>query len=520
MQPTRTFVTLVLCIFAVLVLAPMVYMFTVPFVEGGAGTITEIMAIFDSRQLSLARSSFFLAAGATLLSLLFGLPFAFLVERTDLIGWQILQVLAVIPLLIPPYIHAIVWNYLNPLLTGWGVADIHGLGGAMWVQALSFFPIVTILTTSGLKSVDRSLEEAGIMTLGRWNTIRKITLPLVRPHILSGAVFVFIFALIDFGVPDIFRVKVYPVEIFIQFSAFYDERAAMLLSLPLICVAIFLLLLQKWSMSNRIYVQASGGISQAGRFRLGRRLQAPAFIFCCTLIFFSVGLQLVILLKMAGPLSTYIQVFRSSCQQIFYSLVLAGGGAFLTLILAFSLSYIVEQTNVWGKRGIEFCSYLPLAIPAVALGIGLIRIWNRPGIDLIYGSSCIIIVGYIAHYLPFSFITLSSGLKQLNSHLVEVAWMSSPSKISVVKKIVLPLLTPSLITSYFIVFLLALGDLGTTLLIIPPGRETLPIKIYNLMHYGAEQKMAALCLILVGIILFFTALLFFTYKRAIRQLSR
>ena len=517
MQPTRAFVTLVLCVLAVLVLAPIIYMFTVPFVEGGTGAISGILAIFDSRQLSLARSSFLLATGVTLLSLLFGLPFAFLVERTDLIGWRILQVLAVIPLLIPSYIHAIAWNYLNPLLTGWGMPDIHNLGGAIWVQTLSFFPIVTILAVSGLKSVDRNQEEAGILAFGKWQTLMKITLPLVRPHILSGAVFVFVFALVDFGVPDILRVKVYPVEIFIQFSAFYDERAAMLLSLPLICVAIFLLLLQKWSMSNRIYVQTSGGISQAGRFRMGRWLQIPTFFFCCTVIFLSVGLQLLVLMKMAGPFATYIQIFRSSWQQLSYSLILAGSGAFFTLIFAFFLSYLVEQTNVRGKRGLEFSSYLPLAIPAVALGIGLIKIWNRPGIDLIYGSSCIIIVGYVAHYLPFSFITLSSGLKQLNSHLVEAAWLSSSKRICIVKKIILPLLMPSLITAYFIVFMLALGDLGTTLLIIPPGRETVPIKIYNLMHYGAEQKVASLCLILVGIILFFATLLFFGYKRVIRH---
>ena len=379
MRPTRVFAVAIVFALVVLVLSPVMYMFVSPFLEGGE-SFNKALDVFESRQISLARSSFILATGSTLIAFLLGLPLAFLVERTDLAGRKIFVALAVIPLLIPPYIHAIIWNHLNPLLIGQGLPDIHSLWGAIFVLGLAFFPFIMILTISGLKSVDRNQEEAGLLTHGKWQVLGRITLPLVKPHILSGMIFVFVFALVDFGVPDIFRVKVYPVEIFIQFSAFYDERAAMVLSLPLIGLAVLLVLFQKWNMSNRIYVQTSGGATL--RHRLGL-LQVPAFGFCACLLFLSVGLPLVILVKMAGPLATYIKVLGSSYRQVTYSLVLAGGGALAAMLLSFALSYIIERTRVWGRRVIEFLIYIPLAFPAVSLGIGLIKIWNRPGQEAI-----------------------------------------------------------------------------------------------------------------------------------------
>ena len=516
MQPTRIFVGVVLSALTLFVLAPIFAMFFVPLVKGDSSTFAQAATLFDWRQLPLAGRSFVLATGTTLLTLLMGIPLAFLLEKTDLPGQRVFWLLTVIPLLIPPYIHAIVWNNINPVLTRWGMADIHCLGGAIWVLALSFFPVITILTVSGLKSIDSSLEEAGFMAMGRWQTLRKITLPLVRPHVLCGAVFVFIFALVDFGVADILRLKVYPLEIFVQFSAFYDDRAAMILAIPLIIVGILLVIMQKRSMKDRIYVQMAAGVSPITRILLGR-LKIFGISFCSCLFFVAVGLPVVVLMIAAGPLTTYLKMFSLSMHQLIYSLVLAGSGAFFTLILSFALAYLIEQTKVRGRKIVEFLSYFPLAVPGVAVGIGLITIWNKPVVDYIYSSSFIVIIGYMAHYLPFGVLILSSGMKQLNPRLIEAAWLQERRRIPIVRRIVLPLLGPSLIIGFFLVFILALGDLGTTLLVIPPGRETVPIKIYNLLHYGADQMVAALCLILLATILALAALFFVGYRKATRS---
>ena len=96
---------------------------------------------------------------------------------------------------------------------------------------------------------------------------------------------------------------------------------------------------------------------------------------------------------------------------------------------------------------------------------------------------------------------MTSGIKQVNPRLEEAAALSGARWTRVIGRIVAPLSKHSLMVAFFIVFILAFGELGTTLLIIPPGRETIPIKIYNLMHYGADQKVAALCLIIINLII-------------------
>ena len=83
-------------------------------------------------------------------------------------------------------------------------------------------------------------------------------------------------------------------------------------------------------------------------------------------------------------------------------------------------------------------------------------------------------------------------------------------------RIVIPLIRPGLAAAFFIGFVLSLGDLGTTLLIMPPGRSTVPVKIYNLMHYGADQMVAALCLLLIGVILAFAGIFYLFHKKMAR----
>lgn len=138
---------------------------------------------------------------------------------------------------------------------------------------------------------------------------------------------------------------------------------------------------------------------------------------------------------------------------------------------------------------------IPLAIPPTAVGISLIRIWNTPLTDIVYSGSAMVILGYVFRFLPFSVIILGSELRQLNPRSEESARLACPNWLGVMRRITLPLAKTGLLTGFMVVFILAFGELGTTLLLIPPGRETLPIRIYNLMHYGAHDLVSALCLI-------------------------
>ncbi len=512
MKIPRYFFYTVISLFVIIVLLPIFYMLTSPIWVENVQHSNSYGSLFDVRHITLALNSLGLAGGTTILCLAIGVPLAFMLSRTNLCGRSVFRSIYIIPIFIPPYIHAIVWDHLSSYIKQFISLDIHSLLGVIIVLSLAYFPFVTLTTLSGLKSVDRNLEEVSLLYHGRWQTLTRITLPLVTPHIFSGAVFVFIFSLINFGVPDILRVNVYPVEIFVQYSAFFNEKAATLLSLPLIVITILLIVLQKRYMKDRYYFQVSAGYTKVMRYHLGKS-NFFFFGFCFIIMGLSACLPISVLIIVAGHYSNYVRVFDTSTGQIVYSLILALFGALFAVLLGFSISYLIARTKIIVKVLVEYVSFIPLAIPATTLGIGLIKVWNHPLVDLVYGSSLIIIFGYIAHFIPFCTITISSGLRQINTSLEEVAFLNVTSWTKVIRKIVLPLSRPSLIAGFLIVFILSFGDLGTTLLIIPPGRETIPIKIYNLMHYGADQLVAALSLILITIIFTFSGLFLFFNKK-------
>ncbi|MBU1053437.1 MAG: iron ABC transporter permease [Proteobacteria bacterium] len=515
MNPPRGFSFTIVFLFGAVVLLPIFYMLLMPFRADTAEQFGELFAVFDSRHIGLAKNSLELAGGAALLSIIVGVPLASLISRTDLWGKRVIGVAYFIPVLIPPYIHAIVWTHMGPFIEHNFFFDIHSLAGAILVLTLSYFPFVTIMTIAGLKSIDRNLEEASFLSHNRFQTFYKITIPLITPHIISGAIFVFVFSVINVSVPDILRVKVYPLEIFIQFSAFYNEKAATLLSLPLIGVTFVLIALQKFYMKDRSYIQISAGIKKYSKYKLGV-FNIVALIFCIAILCFSVIVPVAVLIKTAGGLDTYIRVLSTSSDQICYSVILAFCGAVLTMFLGFSLAYLIDRLKGRPMVFLSWATFLPLSIPATTLGIGLIGVWNRPVADLVYSSSIIIVLGYIARFIPYSVIVLGSGLKQVDRRLEEAAFLAGSYWSNMIRKIVIPLLRHNLFAVFFIVFVLSFGELGTTLLIIPPGRETIPIKAYNLMHYGADQMVAALCLILVTLILAISGVFLIFHKKMFR----
>ncbi len=505
----------ILLLFVIVVLLPIIYMLSAPFLTEDFGYLNGIGYLFDDRHITLALNSLIIAAGTTLFCTVLGVPLAFVLFQTDVWFKGVFKTIYLIPFLIPPYIHAIVWSQLGGVLKQYLSLNVYSRYGVIAVLTLAFYPIITFMTMSGFKSIDRKMEEVSLLYHGKWKTVTKITIPLLFPHIFSGAIFVFIFSIIDFGVSDILRVNVYPVEIFIQFSAFYNYRAATVLSLPLIAVTIILLILQKSCMRNRSYFNVSGGISGAIRYHLGG-FNLPVISLSCLLMGVSAVMPVVVLLRAAGPVSTYLNVLTVTWSQIVYSLFLASSGAFIVLFLSFSMSCIINRSGMRFRKIIEMSALIPLAIPATTLGIGLIKVWNQPVVDFVYGSSLIIIIGYIARFLPYSIITITSGLKQINPSMEEAASLSTNNWIRIVMKIVAPLLRHSLLAALFIIFVLSFGELGTTLLVTPPGHETIPIKTYNIMHYGADNMVAALSLILIAIIMAASGLFLLCYRSVSR----
>ncbi len=374
--------------------------------------------------------------------------------------------------------------------------NIHSIAGVVLVLSLSYFPFVTITTMAGLQNIDRNKEEAALLVNGPLAMLRRITLPLCLPSILSGTLFVFIFAVINVGVPDILRVRVYPLEVFIQYSAFYDSWKAVLLSLPMVTITVALIIIQRWFMGDQSYININGGELSPIRFRLGQSGKICALAFSL-LIGFAFVLPIGVLLIKSGGISTYVQVVGSSLKPIQLSFFAAITAALFTAVLGGSLGYLQQRLEKHARFFLSLLIFFPLAIPATTMGIGLIGVWNHGSLDWIYGSVAIMVIAHMARFTPYAAAVIHSGVEQVHPRLEEAALLSGASFLSIWLSIFIKLTRRHHAAAACIVFILAFGDLGTTLLVCPPGIETIPVKIYNLMHYGADDMVAALCIILL-----------------------
>ena len=516
-----------LLIFGIIALVPVILVTADSLTHNGRLSLESYKDVLaGERQIILFANSLTLASGTAFFSLMIGVPAAFLISWTDLYFKKCLRHMIFIPLIIPPHVSAVAWIYLlgtngrinliaeklfslpSPLFS------VYGTEGAVLVLSLSYFPIVTILAMSGLNSADRESEEAGTLVSSDFYVLRKITLPLIMPNIIAGAVLVGIFSVSNYGVPSLLRVSTYPVEIFVRFGAFYDTKGAVALSLPLIILTFTLLILQHRCMKGRPYISLGSSTKAPRPFSLGRwRILWTGFVM--SVILLSAVLPVSALIAESGSLTTYRVAFETAYPQIFTSFALSVTAATLATLLSFFLAYISEKTGWRGRCLTDFLFFVPFAIPGAILGIGLISVWNRPATDFVYESAVIVIFAYIARFSPFAVKAVATNLGQIHPRLEEAAVLSAASWPRQVSVILAPLTKPGLLAGWIITFIFSMGELGATLLVVPPGKTTLSVRIYTVMHYGAGNLTACLCLILIIITIIPVFLL--TYPKVMRR---
>ncbi len=469
--------------------------------------------LFEARQAGLVLNTLAVSTGATCLALAVGVPLSVFMHRTDMPGRGLLRIIYLLPALVPPVIQTVSWTRIASCLKGVFPIDIYSVWGCAVILGMCYFPFVTLMTLSGLRSVDRDIEEVALLWHSGFRVCTRITLPVALPHIASGALLVFMLCAVNFIVPDILRVRVYPVEIFVQYSAFYNEYGALLQAVPLVLLLMSLLWVMHRMMQGRAFVQAGMGRSSGPVYPLGV-MRWPACCFCVSVYVVAVILPLAELIRTAGSFHVFWHVVTHSIPETIYTVMVALGGGILSIATALPAAYLVDRLrNVTAAHAIRVLYMVPLTIPATAFGLSLVGVWNHSWLhSAVCGSSVIVVLGYAGRFLPYAFAAIASGMKQISPDTEEVASLVSPSHARIFKRIVLPLLTPGIFAGFVMVFILSLGELGTTLLVLPPGRETVILKIYNLMHYGAHAEVAALSLFLLLIIGLFFVLALLAYR--------
>ena len=511
-------------------LLPITVMFGKSVLVDGRLTLAAYRGVLTSeRQWALLGNSFTLALAVAALATTLGLPLGILLARTDLPWRRFFAVFLVIPLVVPPYITAVSWldvlgrqGLLTQLLPGpvaaWISSQLFGFAGCVLVLASTFLPIPMLLTMVYLRAIDPRLEEAGRLVSGWLGVLKGITVPLILRGILLASTLVFLLSLGEFGVPMFFRYDVFPVESFTQFSAFLNFRAATAAAGPLAAVTFLLIALEWILFRDPVHLLRPAGAEPPLRIELGH-FRGAIFLLVALFCFFTVMLPISGLLAQSASLAAYTEAFARANDSLLRSLALAAAGATLLTLFGWMIGYLVHTQALPGWRAVDFQTLLLFAMPGTVIGIGLVTLWNRPETSFIYATPIIILLGYVAQYTAVTSRVTVATLAQIPRSMEDAAQVSGAGWLRCMALILVPLARRGLAAAWLIAYIFCLRDLGISMLVYPPGRDTLPVRTFTMMANGSAELIAALCVLMVAATLLPLALLGLLWlERALRGL--
>ena len=508
------------------------------FNEGRLELGTFVDQIKEEKNLSAMWNTLKIAIGATILGTIMGVFYAWLLGRSDIPAKGLMRALFNIPYMFPPFLGAMAWDmmfngrsgYINKFLrTLFGLKtmpiNINSVWGIIFVEVSYYFPFVFMQVVSALERMDPTLEEsARIAGAKQRQVIWKITLPLVKPAISAGALLILTTSLAHFGVPAILGyargiytlpTRIYAV-IYNSGGSFDGIRQGAALSVMLVVVVSLALILQNRILSAGSYDIIKGKSMRPTLIKL-RGAKVPMLILAILTLVLIVIVPLVMIvlisfLKAYGlPLSfenftldQYRTVFASNgtIDSIKNSLFASITAGVVCMFLGTLVAYVVQKIRPKGKGALEVISMLPYAIPGTVLSIGVILAWSGRifGINL-YNTIWIILVAYLARYLSFSMKTSSAALLQVHSSLEEAARVCGASHTESLADITLPLIRPAMVSGFFLIFLPAMREVTTSILLYGPYTRTLGVQIYSLRDAGMIPQAAALATVAIGIII-------------------
>jgi len=515
----RAFLAFVAILLVAIGLLPVLAMFVKSVVVEGHLSLAAYSGLLASRrQWVLMGHSFALSSLVTALAVGVGVPLGTLLGKTDLPLRRVFAVVFVIPLLISPYVIAVSWSdllgregLLARVLGGSATATtarlLFGLPGCIFVLFSVFLPIPMLLTMVFLKTIDPRLEEAGRLVSGWRGVLAGITLPLILPGVLLSAMLVFLLSFGEFGVPNFLRYDVFPVESFTQFSAFYNFKAATAAAFPLGAITFVLLVAEATFLRERTYrLRPAPEAERLPPIELGRgRKWAFAAVAAGALAI--VVVPIVVLVIQSGGLEAYGEALARAGGSLVRSLAYAAVGATLLTLLGFFTGYLVHTKALRFWRSVDSLTIFLFALPSTVIGIGLISLWNTRWTNFIYGTPAIIILGYLAKYTALTSRITVAQLAQVPPSMEEAAQIAGAGWFRRMGLIVAPLARRGLLACWLVGYIFSLRDTGITMLVYPPGRETLPVRIFTLMANGRPPLIAALCVIMITATLLPPALL-------------
>ena len=507
MPPLYIFVLLFLIVF--IMVLPVIHLV----IRGAEASNNDWRLLFSIRTFEIFGRSFLLMMTVTFFSFLIAMPLAWITVRTNLALKKIWIVLISLPLVIPSFVGAFLFDsVLSPkgllqklleILFGIEkIPEIYGLFGATLVLVLLTYPYLFLTIRSALSNLDSSREDVA-RSLGHsfFSRFIHVIFPQLKPAIIAGSLLVALYVLSDFGVVSLMKYNTFTWIIYQQYESVVERSASAVLSLVLVLTAIIIIALEYKTRGNEKYYRVGRGASrESALIKLGR-WQFPISIFVVFIIglalFLPIGVLVFWFVRGISFGEPILLLWEATYNSIFLSIVTAG----ITIFLSFCMAIVLVRHKMFINKFLEPISFIGYALPGIVVGISLVFFGIHYALFL-YQTKYLLIIAYIILFFPVALGTIRSSLLQISPMIIESAYLLKHNYLGVMIKIILPLMKSGLFMSGAMVFLLTMKELPATLILGPIGMKTLSMAVWSASSeaFFAQAAAPALMLIIITIL--------------------
>ena len=491
-----------------------------------------LSCVLGGQRCGVAWNTLFLAlitaAGTTVL----GTMIALLAERGSQRLQRPLNMLALLPIITPPFVVGLGLILLfgragivNQLLeAAFGITPtrwFYGAFGVWLAQLFAFTPIAFMIMRGVVAGISPSLEEAAqTLRADRRTTFFTVTLPLLKPGLANAFLVGFIESIADFGNPIVVggQFAVLSTDIFFAIvGAQYDQGRAASLALILTLFALVVFVVQRKLLGNTSYTTVSGkgdaGVPMAlpdglRRFILGVTLPWLAFTLVVYLFAFAGGFVQTWGRDYTPTLKHFITAFDmqwgefglvwagTAWNSLFTTLKLSAIAAPICAGLGLLIAWLLARTEFKGQGGFEFGALLAFAIPGTVLGVSYILAFNVPPFELT-GTGLIIVLCFVFRNLPVGVRAGTAAFKQLDKSLDEASVMLRASTATTLRRVVLPLLKPALVAALVYSFVRSMTTVSAVVFLVTAENELATTYIIGRVGNGDYGVALAYCTVLI-----------------------
>ena len=497
-----------------LVLVPLVALFYTAFAEDtiyGPGDFTFanfINAYTQWHLLQLFWNSLVFAGGSAIVTLALGGFVAWAVERTDMPGREVFHSLTLLSFALPGLLTTMAWmlilspnvGWVNSLVKLWFGLDappfnIYSMSGMIWVLSAHYFPLAYLLLGPAFRSLDVRMEEAAYMSGAKPMQIaRRVTMPMMRPALLSTLLLLFIRGIESFEVPRLIgnpaRVEVFTTDIQAAIRGSTPELGtASALSITLLAICVFTVWLYRRSTRNaEAFATITGKGYKPTRMKLGV-WRWPLCALTGFLFAFALGLPVATLVWQslflkptlpfmagAGEMTSenyrFVFSYPIFADAVTTSVSLGAMAATFIVGLTFLLAWIAQRAVPRYGWMFDMLAFLPIAFPSIIVGASILFAYLLLPIP-VYNTIWILLIAYLTLFMPYGMRFASGGLVQIHKELEEAAHTSGASYGQVFRRILAPLLIPVALSAWIYIFVLAVRELGASIMLVGPGTHVL-----------------------------------------------